>query len=298
MSDFPYMPLYIGDYAADTEHLSTEQHGAYLLLLMSMWAHGGSLTVDDDIALARIAKRSVKRWREIKGDIMALTSRDHHGRLTQKRLLKERRIAERKLANAKASGSKGGKAKAARNTALDASTAIHDAALGISAGSFHSDKPLKSNGPALGSLENSPKIFPADSRARASLETQTHIDSSLSARARADSNPEEDEDGFRRALAMLPRTLVTRILAIRREREKPITGDAGETLARALRKFSDPVVAAEEMADRGWVSINARWRSQQQVVADKPAQHATSPPVDRDRAEWKRVLAEARKKNG
>jgi uncharacterized protein YdaU (DUF1376 family) len=61
---FPYMPFYIGDHLRDTAHLSTEQQGAYLLLLFQYWTRGS--LPDDDAQLARIAGLTPGRWRKIR----------------------------------------------------------------------------------------------------------------------------------------------------------------------------------------------------------------------------------------
>lgn len=58
----PWMPLYVGDYLADTGHLSTTQHGAYLLLIMHYWRTGG--LPNEDKQLAKITKLPVKIWAE------------------------------------------------------------------------------------------------------------------------------------------------------------------------------------------------------------------------------------------
>ena len=61
MAALPYMPLYVADYLADAAHLSTVQHGAYLLLIFNYWQRGEPLP-NDDIRLARIARMTNKEW--------------------------------------------------------------------------------------------------------------------------------------------------------------------------------------------------------------------------------------------
>jgi len=60
-----WMPVYIGDYLADTMHLSYAEHGAYLLLIFAYWRSGAPLP-DDDRMLAGICKASAKQWRDLR----------------------------------------------------------------------------------------------------------------------------------------------------------------------------------------------------------------------------------------
>ena len=55
-----WMPLYVGDYLGDTGHLTTPQHGAYLLLMMHYWRKGE--LPDDDRQLAKITKLPLKTF--------------------------------------------------------------------------------------------------------------------------------------------------------------------------------------------------------------------------------------------
>ncbi len=64
MSAIPYMPLYIADYLSDAAHLSTTEHGAYMLLIMTYWQRGKPLPADSR-RLANIARMTPEAWAEI-----------------------------------------------------------------------------------------------------------------------------------------------------------------------------------------------------------------------------------------
>lgn len=78
MKDF--MAVRWGDYNAKTRHLTCEQHGAYLLLLMAMWSNGGSLP-NDQKKLRRIAACASGRWKKVAPEIMPFFQ-DRGGNLT------------------------------------------------------------------------------------------------------------------------------------------------------------------------------------------------------------------------
>lgn len=102
-----WMPLYITDYLGDTLHLTTEQHGAYILLIMACWKRGGSLP-NDDAQLAGIAKMTPAVWRKSASILRAFFQSDGI-QLYHKRVLRETEKAERLTETRRENGRLGGR---------------------------------------------------------------------------------------------------------------------------------------------------------------------------------------------
>ncbi len=109
-----WMPIYIGDYLRDTQHLSTALHGAYFLLLMASWMRGGTLP-DNDEMLAAICKLDARAWAKAKPVLREFFD-IADGVWKQKRLVQEYQQAKHISETNRENGKKGGRPpKAKRN---------------------------------------------------------------------------------------------------------------------------------------------------------------------------------------
>lgn len=106
MTAIPYMPLYVADYLADAAHLTTEEHGAYLLLIMTYWQRGKPLPADPS-RLANIARMTNERWTDVQRTLSEFFVIDNgvwsHNRI-EAELSKFRGKSDKAKAAGKASG--------------------------------------------------------------------------------------------------------------------------------------------------------------------------------------------------
>lgn len=84
MKSSNWMPLYVADYLANTSRLTTEMHGAYLLLIMDYWQTESPLP-DDDEQLAAVCRLPSAKWAKIRPVIVQFfqveDGRWKHGRI-------------------------------------------------------------------------------------------------------------------------------------------------------------------------------------------------------------------------
>lgn len=100
-----FMPLRIREYLFDTQHLTTEQHGAYLLLIMAYWANGGPLENDPERlrAITKMSKFLFKKVWPILENFFTIDGKFLRQKRLDEELEKARKITE-KRAEAGATG--------------------------------------------------------------------------------------------------------------------------------------------------------------------------------------------------
>jgi uncharacterized protein YdaU (DUF1376 family) len=98
----PWMPLYVGDYLGDTGHLTTAQHGAYLLLMMHYWRKGE--LPDDDGQLSKITKLPLKTWCDYREVLQGFFHDGWKHKRIDAELMRMMRISEKRAS----AGQKGG----------------------------------------------------------------------------------------------------------------------------------------------------------------------------------------------
>lgn len=103
MAEFPALPLWTDAYLGDTRHLSTLEHGAYLLLLMTAWRSTDPTLPDDDKLLARYCGLGARQWATVR-PILAEFYTIENGRWKQRRLSDERKRLSVAKENAIAAG--------------------------------------------------------------------------------------------------------------------------------------------------------------------------------------------------
>ena len=102
-----WFPFYPSDYLKDTQRLTTEQHGAYLLLILDCWNHGGQ-TSDDDEDLASVTKMPLEAWQRARRKLACLFLQEE-GQWGHKRVRAELAKAARMADRARENGRKGGR---------------------------------------------------------------------------------------------------------------------------------------------------------------------------------------------
>lgn len=168
MAALPYMQLYIADYLADTMHLSTEEHGAYLLLMFNYWQTGRPIPKN---RLTKIARLSNDRWDAVEPSLKEFFN-DNGTEWVQERIERDLEAVKNSISQKSAAGKASAQARKAKKGASSQQNG-NGCSTGVN-GSFEqssngnstnkdtdTDTDLKEN-PSLsaGANENSGGVFP------------------------------------------------------------------------------------------------------------------------------------------
>jgi len=111
--------MYWDAYLADTTHLSTEEHGAYLLLLAAMWRRDGWVP-DDDRDNARIVGLTLAKWLKVKARLSDFLEFED-GMISQRKLRETWNNTQEKIEKNRENGAKGGRPKLNKSNGMEKS---------------------------------------------------------------------------------------------------------------------------------------------------------------------------------
>ena len=122
MAEFPSLPLFTDAYIGDTAHLTNEEHGVYLRLLMFAWRSPVCALPVDDKRLALMVGVTPKKWTGLKAVIMEFWDETDAG-WQQDRLTFERQRVKVSMDQKVAAGKASARAKS-RKTKKPPPTAV------------------------------------------------------------------------------------------------------------------------------------------------------------------------------
>jgi uncharacterized protein YdaU (DUF1376 family) len=110
MTKLPSMPFFPADFFADTRHMSGEEQGAYLLMLMHAWLSGGKLPSDKK-ALLKLLRVHWRHWRCVEKAVLPFWDATQEGIITNTRLTQDQIRIESIHEQNKINGALGGRPK-------------------------------------------------------------------------------------------------------------------------------------------------------------------------------------------
>ncbi len=117
-----WMPFYVSDYVADTMHLSTEEHGIYVLLMIFYWRTQSPIKNDKNF-IKNVCKISSKKSEKILSQFFNLKDGYWHHKRIEKELAKSLENQEKKSER----GTKGAEARWGKNDASSNASSIPQA---------------------------------------------------------------------------------------------------------------------------------------------------------------------------
>lgn len=91
------MPFWVDGFIRETQHLSTDEFGAYMLILSAMWMQRTCDFPDDDRKLATVSRVSPRLWKSRIGPTLRPLFIVRDGKLISEKLRKEARFVERQV---------------------------------------------------------------------------------------------------------------------------------------------------------------------------------------------------------